>query len=183
MLAPYLTRDNADDLVAVATRKTKIEIELLIAERFPRLDLATQIKPISPWTPQLAPGPVEATPPRPKLTPLSPERFGLQVTIDRSTYDTLLLAKALLSHAMPSGNVVEVLDRALDVLTSSSSCACSRRRTSPAPVDCSRLPRSADHNGMFPCFFHGSVWRLLRSISSAAISRGRVSRGSMTSSR
>ena len=35
---------------------------------------------------------------------------------------------------------------------------------------------------MFPCFFHGFSARLLWSMSSALIRRGRVSRGSMTSS-
>ena len=38
------------------------------------------------------------------------------------------------------------------------------------------------HSGMFPCFFGGFVSRLSASISSAAISRGRVSDGRMTSS-
>ena len=39
------------------------------------------------------------------------------------------------------------------------------------------------YNGRFPCFFFGLSCLLLRSISSAAISLGRVSWGSMTSSR
>ena len=39
-----------------------------------------------------------------------------------------------------------------------------------------------DHNGMLPCFLGGLVSRLLDSISSALIRRGRVSCGSITSS-
>ena len=38
------------------------------------------------------------------------------------------------------------------------------------------------HNGIFPCFFAGFVSRLFCSISSALISRGRVSCGSITAS-
>src|SRR5690242_9110503 len=38
------------------------------------------------------------------------------------------------------------------------------------------------YNGIFPCFLAGLVSRLLLSISSALIKRGRVSFGSMTSS-
>ena len=54
--------------------------------------------------------------PRPRVAPLSPERYGLQVTVSRATHDKLRQAQALLSHAVPSGDVAEVLDRALDAL-------------------------------------------------------------------
>ncbi|MEO5619239.1 MAG: hypothetical protein ABIS67_15825 [Candidatus Eisenbacteria bacterium] len=50
------------------------------------------------------------------MTPLAPERFALQVTISQSTHDKLRRAQDLLSHQLPSGNVAEVLDRALDAL-------------------------------------------------------------------
>ncbi len=43
-------------------------------------------------------------------------------------------------------------------------------------------PGRRRHSGMLPCFFGGFVSRLSRSISSAAMSRGRVSDGRMTSS-
>jgi len=45
-----------------------------------------------------------------------PERYFVQVTIARTTYDKLRHAQALLSHAVPSGDVAQVLDRALDAL-------------------------------------------------------------------
>jgi hypothetical protein len=48
-------------------------------------------------------------------TPL-PEQFRMQVTIPRSMRDKLSHALALLSHAIPTGDVVQVLDRALDAL-------------------------------------------------------------------
>jgi 5-methylcytosine-specific restriction endonuclease McrA len=54
--------------------------------------------------------------PFPKVTRLAPERFALQVTIAKSTHDKLRHAQELLSHAVPSGDLAQVLDRALDAL-------------------------------------------------------------------
>ena len=54
--------------------------------------------------------------PRPKLSPLSADRFALQLTVNRCTYDKLRYAQELLSHQLPSGDLVEVFDRALDAL-------------------------------------------------------------------
>ena len=51
-----------------------------------------------------------------RLTPLSPARYAIQVTISKATHDKLRQAQALLSHSVPSGDVAEVLDRALDAL-------------------------------------------------------------------
>jgi hypothetical protein len=46
----------------------------------------------------------------------SPERFLLQLTIGKATHDKLRYVQALLSHAIPSGDVAQVLDRALNAL-------------------------------------------------------------------
>ena len=136
MLAPYLTPENADGLLKAATYKTKAEIEALLAARFPRSETLALAQAIPPERPpgdeQLAPGQVaerveaqadppaapqvEQLAPRPKVAPVAPERFLLQLTIGRSTHDKLRYAQALLSHQAPSGDVAEVLDRALDAL-------------------------------------------------------------------
>jgi hypothetical protein len=47
---------------------------------------------------------------------MRPEHYLVRVTIGRVTHDKLRYAQALLSHAVPSGDVAQVLDRALDVL-------------------------------------------------------------------
>src|SRR5690349_23038847 len=39
LLAPHLTLESEAELIAAATHKTKAEIERLLAERFPRLDV------------------------------------------------------------------------------------------------------------------------------------------------
>ena len=75
---------------------------------------------------------------RAKLAPLSPGRFGLQVTVDQDTYDQLRYAQSLLGHAVPSGDVAKVLKRALDSLVEQlekrkfARCARSRPRRSSA---------------------------------------------------
>jgi hypothetical protein len=48
--------------------------------------------------------------------PPAPEHYRMQVVIPKGTHDKLRHAQALLSHAVPSGDVVKVLDRALDLL-------------------------------------------------------------------
>jgi hypothetical protein len=50
------------------------------------------------------------------VTPLAPERFALELTIGGATQEKLVRAQALLRHQVPSGDLAEVLDRALDAL-------------------------------------------------------------------
>jgi len=50
------------------------------------------------------------------MVPLAPERFALQLTIGEATRGKLLRAQALLRHQVPSGDLEQVLDRALDAL-------------------------------------------------------------------
>ncbi len=47
LLAPRLTPENADALLAAAVHKSKAQIELLLAERFPQPNLPTFIAPIA----------------------------------------------------------------------------------------------------------------------------------------
>lgn len=51
-----------------------------------------------------------------KTTPLSADRFALQLTMSRATHDKLRYAQELLSYRVRPGDVAEVLDRALDAL-------------------------------------------------------------------
>jgi hypothetical protein len=50
------------------------------------------------------------------VAPLSAEKFALQLTIGEETRSKLLRAQALLRHQVPSGDLAEVLDLALDAL-------------------------------------------------------------------
>jgi hypothetical protein len=55
-------------------------------------------------------------PPAAGVTPLSPDRYKLQLMIGRDTLEKLRRAKELLSHAIPSGDEAAILDRALTAL-------------------------------------------------------------------
>jgi hypothetical protein len=121
LLAPHLTDGNAAELVAEASRKSKAEIVILLARRAPKADVPQRLDRVAEQVALVVPGPVdrEAVPPPravAKVTPLSPERFALQLTIGEETRGKLLRAQALLRHQVPSGDLDEVLDRALDAL-------------------------------------------------------------------
>ena len=132
VLASYLTPENADDLLEAASSQSKAGLEQLLAERFPRPDLPTRIEVLSPpLVAQLSPGtfeketpgesllasePVKTSAPPPRLAPLSADKFGLQVTVGKRTHDKLRYAQSLLGHQVPSGDLAQVLDRALDAL-------------------------------------------------------------------
>ena len=141
LLRPHLTPANAAELLAAAEHQSKAEIQLQIARRFPRPDVPTRLEPVSGPSvsscqtllvpervepsrngrgsegaaPQPAPGPVAAPAPHAKVTPLSPGRFALEGTMPQSMHDKLQYARALLGHQVPSGEIMEVLERALDL--------------------------------------------------------------------
>jgi hypothetical protein len=152
MLAPYLTPENAAELLAAAAHRSNAELERLLAERFPRPDLpvlcqAVELARIGPAEPPASAGrPASgagavldgattsgaACEPgvqpaarrvaggdaglRTRLAALSPGRFALQVTIAEETHDKLRYAQSLLGHAVPGGDLAQVLDRALEAL-------------------------------------------------------------------
>ena len=75
-------------------------------------EMALPPEPASELTPEQV-----AAAERPARTmPLSPERFGLQCTLDRETHDLLREAQELMSHQNPTGEIVTVLHRALRLL-------------------------------------------------------------------
>lgn len=76
-----------------------------------RIDLTTATRTEGPASP-MAP----LTEQRPRIAPLSAERYGLQVTISKNAHDLLRRAQDLLAHTMPSGDVGTVLERALTEL-------------------------------------------------------------------
>ena len=69
--------------------------------------------PAAPSLPALPPAPARRSA---EVTPLSPDRYKVQVTIGGDTLEKLRLAKDLLRHAVPSGDEAVILDRALTAL-------------------------------------------------------------------
>jgi len=132
LLAPHLAVGNVDELIVAATHQGRAELEQWLAQRFPiaealRFDdgvyqvpaerlVPVEFTPGRVETAELAPGRVEVPSPPTRLSPLSPERYTIQVTIPAATHDKLRHAQALLGHAIPSGDIAGVLDRALDSL-------------------------------------------------------------------
>jgi hypothetical protein len=94
-----------------------------------------------------------ATEPRPRVAPLSPQRFGLQLTMDQATHDKLCYAQALLGHSVPSGDIARVFGRALDALIGelekTKFAATSRPR---------RRPRRATAARTIPAAVKRAVW-------------------------
>jgi len=59
--------------------------------------------------------PVPAAP-RPVVRPLAPERYEIRFTASREMREKLRVAQDLLGHAIPSGDLAQVFDRALTLL-------------------------------------------------------------------
>jgi hypothetical protein len=141
LLAPHLTPANHREVLDSARGKKKREIEEIVARLSPRPDVAASVRRLpalrlQPLPPTQAPvaadesATVPAAPvlpetsltaepvsvPRAAVTPLSPDRYKLQLTIGGDTLEKLQLAKDMLSHAIPSGDDAAVLDRALTAL-------------------------------------------------------------------
>jgi hypothetical protein len=163
VLTPYLTERNADDLLVAATHVSKAQIERMLAERFPQPDLPAAIEAIaSPMTPsQLAPEPVKfstteqpapASEPRPRVTPVAPQRFTVQFTMDQEAHDDLLYAQALLGHAVPSGDPAQVIARALKALVAQ------LEKRKFAKTDRPRPCRPSDDSRNVPADVKRTVW-------------------------
>lgn len=76
----------------------------------------TERAPISQSVPERsAPAPATPKVARP-LEPLSPERYKLQLTVSADLKRKLDLARDLLRHALPSGDLTLVIERAIDLL-------------------------------------------------------------------
>jgi 5-methylcytosine-specific restriction endonuclease McrA len=125
-LAPWISPQNADELIGAASHKPKSEIEQLIADRFPRLDVPSAVQAVGEAIPVTSseqkcalerilvkserdPAGLPA-----KIEPLAPERHALQCTIAQSTRDKLRFIQELLSHKIPSGDLAEILDYMAD---------------------------------------------------------------------
>ncbi len=127
-LAPHLAPANAEALFEAAAGLSKTELDRMLARYFACAGVPSLVLPLpspsgqtvasqdvaSPPEPatQLAPGRVEVLPAPPKPAALA-DRVMLRVAVERSTYDNLRYVQELLSHSVPSGDVAQVLDRAL----------------------------------------------------------------------
>jgi hypothetical protein len=140
VLAPHLTQDNHDAALNAARHKSKREVERLAAEIHPRPDVPSSVRKLPAPKPAALPASTDAPPgtaanaatptgspdaperrplpskSAPMVAPLAPERYKIQVTVSRETYEKLRRAQDLLRHTIPSGDPAAILDRALALL-------------------------------------------------------------------
>ncbi len=109
-------------------------------------------RPVGPVGPVEPPTPLPALP---NLASVSPARFVLRLTISKSTRDKLTHAQTLLSHALGTTDVAQVLDRALDSLIAS----LEKRKFSETRRPRSRpRTRSASRRRAIPAHVRRAVW-------------------------
>jgi hypothetical protein len=140
LLAKRLTDENVEVLLAEASGKSKRQVEEILARHFPESDVRASVRKVSGSGPApalvlaesesrmdngspsafssgpTAPAPVVSSAPRPIVRPLAPERYEIRFTASAETREKLRLAQDLLGHAVPTGDLAQVFDRALNVL-------------------------------------------------------------------
>jgi hypothetical protein len=139
MVAKRLTPENHLELLKAVARRSKSEVEEILARRFPEPDTPSSVRkvpertapgpisvapplpPLAARTEEVPPPPISSpfvasAPPKPVVRPLAPERYEIRFTASAETRDTLKVALVLLRHAVPSGDPAEIFDRALSAL-------------------------------------------------------------------
>jgi hypothetical protein len=96
---------------------------------------------------------------RPAVKPLAPDRYEIRFTASAATRDKLKVAQDLLRHAIPSGDVAAIFDRALSELID----AHSRRKMAvvrrPAKVRAVAVSRPVDDDSRYvPSEVKRAVW-------------------------
>jgi len=144
LLAPHLTTENQDRVLAEAAGKSKREIEELVARLWPQPPVPTVVRkvpgrpnslpeaspafsfgaamPVAP--PESPPALTFAPPPAPAprrderavIAPLSEETFKFQFTASRACHDKFRQAQDLLRHRIPDGDLATIVENALDLL-------------------------------------------------------------------
>lgn len=135
LLAPHLTDANHRDVLERARHKSKREVELLVATLSPCPDVPSTVRKLptpaasTPAEPQHSadrdvsisidpapcPSPVLSSRPA-KVKAIAPERYKIQFTISRETHDKLRRVQDLLRHAVPTGDLAIIFERALGLL-------------------------------------------------------------------
>ena len=177
LLARVLTEENHRGLLAEAAHKSKRDVEELVARLRPLPDVPAGVRKVavrnalearvaptqSAPSPQLSPPilvpePVPAQPraatTRPVVAPLAPERYKVQFTVGRETYDKLRRAQDLMRHSVPNGDPAAVFDRALTVLLAELEKAKVASTARPGP----RRPSTAGSRHI-PAEVKRAVWK------------------------
>jgi hypothetical protein len=130
-LASRLTLENHQELLTAASGKSRRQVDELVAHRFPQPDVPSLIRKLptpaahrpngvapaaSVDVPAWAPAPPPDSSRQPAVKPLAPDRYQIRFTASAGTRDKLMEAQDLLRHAVPNGDMAEIIDRALTLL-------------------------------------------------------------------
>jgi hypothetical protein len=183
LLSPHLTEANYRDVLERARHKSKREIEVLVATLSPRPDAPSMVRKLpapapskaqvaasqelaKPDTTQVATTASVLPSSRPaEVKPLAPERYKIQFTVSRETYEKLLKVQDLLRHSVPTGDPAIIFERGLDLLLTelerAKFAASTRPRASRAAVPASRYIPAEVRRAVWQrdggrCAFNGS---------------------------
>lgn len=134
LLAPHLTQENHETLLAEARRKGIKDVQHVIARHNPQPPVPSTIRklpnptpataapamPAMSTTPAASPAsnvPVLPSPARrPVVAPLSEDTYKIQFTMRREAHDKLRRLQDLLRHQIPKGDPAQIFERAMDAL-------------------------------------------------------------------
>jgi hypothetical protein len=179
LLAPHLTPENHREVLWRARHRSKRDVEQMVAALAPKPDVPAVVRKLpgpvvttlvladttssTTAAPEVAQPSASTSlparsalpgPSRTYLTPLAPERYKIQFTASRETYDKLRRAQELLRHAVPNGDPACIVDRALTLLISE------LERTKTGATDCPRPGRPATQGTRhIPAHVKRTVWQ------------------------
>jgi len=107
LIGKHLTEDNHRELLTAVRGKSKRQVLELLAQRWPKRAVPSNLRRLA--------GTVAAGPSG-TLEPLAHDSYRLQLHASAALLEKLELARDLMSHANPSGDLAVVVERALDVL-------------------------------------------------------------------
>jgi hypothetical protein len=211
--ARHLAPENHEALLAAASGLGKLAIEELLARWFPQPDVAPRIRrlpassaslDLPPAAPVMssvsvavAPNPTLLPLPSPTATavvarpavvrPLAAERFEVRFTASGEMRERLREAQDLLGHAVPSGDLAQVFDRACARAPGRGSEAAQVRSHAASGQESARQRRCSetgrrgtaggDRSGCRPVHLRGSGWASVRRAASSRVSSHPATRG------
>jgi len=161
MLAPGLTPENHEAVLARASGRSCREIEALVAELAPRPDAAPSIRKLPAPTTADASLPVSVAasprltacatpvalpppPPRPIIETTAPDRYRVQFTLGKEGHDDLRRLQDLLRREIPNGDPGLIVERALALLLENVTKA--KFAATPRPRRTGPIRRAADES-------------------------------------
>jgi hypothetical protein len=118
-LRDFFTEGNVEELLSAASGKSKREVDELLARLAPKPDVKPSIRKL----PEQAALPETTAPARDarsdrkaQVTPLSPARYKVELTVDQETRERLEHAQSMMRHTNPSGDLAVVFAEAVKAL-------------------------------------------------------------------